>query len=335
MLIPVTESSQAGEARRRAIAAAEDLQMGEGRCGAVALATTELATNLVKHAKSGHILLQEIRENGVSGLRVISVDKGPGIRDITCAFMDGHSTVGTLGSGLGAVRRASSRFDVYSTPDAGTVLLAEFWNGKSDRHPGELKFEIGVVSEPMTGEEVCGDGWGIRRVDRGVLAMVVDGLGHGLPAADAAREAERTLRETRENSVTCILQDLHDALRKTRGAALGLARIDFDRRLLSYTGVGNITTSIVGPGSSRSIASHNGILGENMERVQEFTLPWSDDAMLVMHSDGLLTKWNLDRYPGIWGKHPSVVAALLHRDFCRGRDDVTVLVARCTMSQGD
>jgi anti-sigma regulatory factor (Ser/Thr protein kinase) len=329
MLLPVKEPSQVGDARRRALAFAEQLDFDDSHCGAVALAATEMATNLVKHAGSGHILLQPVRDNGNSTLRIISVDKGPGIRDITKALSDGHSTAGSLGTGLGAIRRAASALDVYSFPSSGTVLLAEFRRNKKHSSVGK-GFDVGVVSEPVAGEEVCGDGWGFRQLRDAALLMVVDGLGHGLLASDASREAERILEETRHNSLPAILNDTHDALRKTRGAAFGLARIDADRRLLSFVGVGNIATSIVTPGASRSVASHNGILGQNVERIQEFTVPWERNAIVIMHSDGLATRWDLSRYPGILSKHPAVIAAILHRDFCRGRDDVTVLVAKVT-----
>jgi anti-sigma regulatory factor (Ser/Thr protein kinase) len=330
MLLPVKEASQVGDARRRALALAEELNFDDSRRGAVALAATEMATNLVKHAGSGHILLQPVRNNGNSTLRIISVDKGPGIRDISEALSDGHSTAGSLGTGLGAIRRAASALDVYSYPSSGTVLLADFWNRNTKHSSADKGFEVGVVSEPIAGEEVCGDGWGFRQLRDAALLMVVDGLGHGLPASDAAREAERILEQTKHNSLPNILNDTHAALRKTRGAAFGLARIDVDRRLLSFVGVGNITTSIVAPGTSRRVASHNGILGQNVDRIQEFTVPWEKNALVVMHSDGLATRWDLSRYPGILSKHPAVIAAILHRDFCRGRDDVTVLVAKAS-----
>jgi hypothetical protein len=158
--------------------------------------------------------------------------------------------------------------------------------------------------------------------------MVVDGLGHGVLAAEAARQAERTLAAATRDSLLDIIHDTHLALRKTRGAAFALAKIDPQKGLLSFAGVGNIAASIVGPGSSRSMASHNGILGQQMERVQEFTAPWSRNNVLVMHSDGLAGRWDLERYPGIQNRHPSLIGAVLHRDFCRGRDDVTVLVAK-------
>jgi anti-sigma regulatory factor (Ser/Thr protein kinase) len=331
MLIEVSEPSQAGEARRKAMAFAEELQMGENSRGAVALATTEMATNLVKHAGKGHILLQRILQERAGGLRLMSVDKGPGIEDVTRALADGTSSAGSMGAGLGAIQRLSDSFDLYSIPGSGTVVSAEFWHEK-DKKASAVPLEIGVVSEPIRTETVCGDGWGVRGTGNTALLMVVDGLGHGVLAAEAAREAERVLSGAKQDSISEIVQDMHGALRKTRGAALAIAKIQFEKRLLSFAGVGNVSASIVAMGSSRSIASHNGTVGHQMSRVQEFTVPWNSDSILVMHSDGLGTHWNLEDYPGIWNKQACVIAAILHRDFYRGRDDVTVLVAKAGAS---
>ena len=332
MLIEVSEPSQAGEARRKAMALAEELQLSETGRGAVGLATTEMATNLVKHAGRGHILLQRIVQGKQHGIRLMSVDKGPGIDDIARALNDGHSTADSMGAGLGAIQRLSDSFDLYSIPGSGTVISAEFWQEKS-KETSTAPLQIGVVSEPIRGEVACGDGWGIRGSLDTALLMVVDGLGHGVFAADAAREAERILSGGSQESVSDIVKDMHAALRKTRGAALAIAKIHFDKRLLTFAGVGNISASIVSVGASRSIPSHNGTVGHQMARVQEFTYPWNADSILVMHSDGLGTHWTLEGYPGIWNRHPSVIAAILHRDFYRGRDDVTVLVAKAG-SQG-
>jgi anti-sigma regulatory factor (Ser/Thr protein kinase) len=329
VIIQVSESSQVGDARRKAGAYAEELRLGESRCSAIALATAEMATNLVKHAGKGHILVQSL-QNGHGGLRLVSADKGPGIADIPKALSDGHSTTGSMGAGLGAIRRLADSFSLYSFSECGTVVCAEFWaESKRPNAAGSTStIDIGVVSEPIAGEDVCGDGWTTRETADGVLLMVVDGLGHGIGAAEAAREAERIFSTVRESSTKEIIQSTHSALRATRGAAEGVARIDIEKGVLAYAGVGNISTSVVGPGSSRGLGSHNGILGQNMERVQEFTVPWSANSVLVMHSDGLATRWDLERYPGIWAKPACVIAAVLHRDFSRGRDDVTVLVAK-------
>lgn len=326
MLIEVSELSQAGEARRKVAAYADDLKMGESRLGEIALVTTELATNLAKHAKQGYILAQRVGQTENPGLRVMGIDKGPGIADIPRALSDGHSTAGSMGTGLGAIRRLSDRFEIYSLPGSGTVISAEFWQGvPAFRH---RSLEIGVLSEPIRGEEECGDGWGWRSIFGALLLMVVDGLGHGVLAAEAAREAERIFAASRDGSLAAILNDTHDGLRKTRGAAEAIAKIELDKGLLSFAGIGNISASIVSPGSSRSMASHNGTLGMSTERVQEFTCPWNKDSVFIMHSDGLATRWDLKQYPGIWSKAPSLIAAVLHRDFRRQRDDVTVLVAK-------
>jgi len=328
MLIELADSSQTGEARRKAVAYAEDLRMNAEVCGEIALATTEIATNVIKHAGKGHILVQRIGHNGDLGLRVMGVDRGPGITDISRALSDGHSTAGTLGKGLGVIQRISSSFDIYSVPGSGTVISASFLAAKRYKASPGANIEVGVISEPIAGETECGDGWGIRRFSDGMALLVVDGLGHGILAAEAAREAEQILARTTQSSPHNMIQDVHDALKKTRGAAAAIARINTHERRLHFCGIGNVAGSIVSPGTSRGLTSHNGILGHQIQRIQEFAFPWNENSILVMHSDGLASRWSLANYPGIWSKHPSVIAALLHRDFSRGRDDVTVLVAK-------
>jgi anti-sigma regulatory factor (Ser/Thr protein kinase) len=328
MLIEITEPAHAGDARRKAVAIASSLQMDETRCGQVALVTTEVATNVIKHAGRGYILLQRLRSNGDFGVRVTGVDKGPGIADLALALEDGHSTSSTIGGGLGAIKRLSDFFSVYSVPGSGTVIDAEFWKGKPRPTAVPPSLEVACVSEPIRGEEANGDGWAERGSLDSVLLMVVDGLGHGILAAEAAREAERILATTNGDSLEQVLQETHIALKATRGAAEAVASINTQKGLVSFAGVGNISASVVEPKSTRSLASYNGTLGQQMERLQQFTCPWNKDSILVMHSDGLGSRWDLRNYPGIWGKRSSVIAAVLHRDFSRERDDVTVLVAK-------
>jgi len=188
--------------------------------------------------------------------------------------------------------------------------------------------QVGGLSVPVRGEEVCGDGWGTRNTASSVLLMVVDGLGHGILASEAAREAERVLRDSRSESPAAIIQDAHKALKKTRGAAMAVAALDTERQVVSFAGIGNVGASVVAPGRSGGLASHNGIVGHVMDKIQEFALPWSSESILVMYSDGLKSGWDLDAYPGIWSKHPGLIAGLLYRDFSRERDDVTILIAK-------
>lgn len=325
-LTDIVDASHAGEARRTAVEYATSIGMNETDCGKIAIAVTEMATNLVKHARCGKILCQSVGQNGSKGVRVLAFDKGPGIRNLSAALQDGYSTYGSNGNGLGAIRRLSSVFDLYSVPAIGTCLLAEFWPQKKPNL--NRPFSLGVVSLPMRGEPVCGDGWGIRTTPDQSFFMLVDGLGHGTFASEAAREAERVLAHSEPTSAANILRDCHDALKKTRGAAAAIAGISRDKGTMTYAGIGNISATVIDGQSRRGIASHNGTLGHQMYKIQEFTVPWYPDSILVMHSDGLSSKWDLNQYPGLAGKHPSIIAAMLYQDFQRERDDVTVMITK-------
>ncbi len=322
----ISDPSHAGLVRREAVQHAEQLGMNETERGAVAIAATEMATNVLKHAGHGKVILNSMTQNGSRGLQLLALDKGPGIGDVPRALQDGHSTAGTSGNGLGAIRRLSSWFDIYSYPGKGTCVCAEFWPRKSV--PKRDRIEVGVVSVPIRGETISGDGWTTRSLPGWFLIMVADGLGHGVLAAEASREAERIVNETKSKSPAVILQDTHDALRKTRGAAVAVASIDCEAGRLMFSGLGNISACLLDPQNSRGIASHNGTAGHEMRKVQEFAFPWNRDSLLIMHSDGLTSRWDLADYPGIWNKSASVIAAVLYRDFSRERDDGTVLVAK-------
>jgi hypothetical protein len=109
---------------------------------------------------------------------------------------------------------------------------------------------------------------------------------------------------------------------------LAVTEVDFERLAVRFAGVGNISGTIVSPAKSSSMVSYNGTVGHEVRKIQEFVYEWPKGGLLVMHSDGMGTQWRLDRYAGLADKHPSLIAGVLYRDFNRGRDDVTVLVAR-------
>ena len=113
-----------------------------------------------------------------------------------------------------------------------------------------------------------------------------------------------------------------------QGAALAIAELESTGASVRYAGLGNISASLVSPRASKSLVSYNGIAGHEARKIQEFAYDWPADALLVMHSDGLSGRWNLERYPGLAFRDPSVVAGVLYRDFSRGRDDALVVVVR-------
>ncbi|HEX2446503.1 MAG TPA: ATP-binding SpoIIE family protein phosphatase [Vicinamibacterales bacterium] len=323
---PVTESTHVSTVRRAGSALAARVGFDEGDAGRVALVVSELATNLVKHARGGEILLALIDDRDRAGVDVLALDKGPGFRDFDHSAQDGNSTCGSLGHGLGAVRRQSDYFDLFSTP-AGTVALARL-HRRPNVPTSTNGFAVAGLSVPKPGEQRCGDDWAADIGPHRAALFVVDGLGHGPAAADAAAEAVAVFRRAPGRAPAALLDDVHLALRPTRGGAVGMAVVDLDRSLTIYAGIGNIAGSVVTDDQRSSFVSQNGTAGHVARRLQEFTYPIASQSTIVMQSDGLGTHWSPADYPGLWQRDPAIVAGVLYRDFTRRRDDVTVLVGR-------
>jgi anti-sigma regulatory factor (Ser/Thr protein kinase) len=319
----VGEASQVGEARRIARAFAESLDLDATAIGKVAIVVTEAATNLVKHARGGTIVLGALDGDGTRGMSILALDRGPGIANLAECLRDGVSTAGSPGTGLGAIRRLSSLFDIY-TDAAGTALMATI--GTQARGRPAALLEVGAVCVPIAGEEVSGDGWAV--VQDGRLVVVVDGLGHGPDAAAAAVAALAVVRAHPASAPAEAIDRIHDALRGTRGAAASVAALDPERRLVRFAGIGNVAGAVISDAGHRRMVSHHGILGHEVRKIQEFSYPWPEGAIVVLHSDGVTSHWDLDAHPGLARRHPMLAAGVLYRDCLRGRDDATVVVVR-------
>lgn len=325
-VFPIADASQVGEPRRFAQKLAQRLGFNDTACGKAALIVTESGTNLLKHAGGGELLVHALELGSASRLDMLALDRGPGMTDVERCLQDGYSTAGSPGEGLGALARLSSLFELYTASNVGTALMSSL----RSQPDAVADFEVGAVCLPMPGETVCGDGWAIEHQDARKSILVVDGLGHGFGAAEATREALRVFRAHLRQGPVEVMRRLHDALRSTRGAAAAVAEIDRETRQVRYAGVGNIAGAIFTGAASQSMVSHNGTVGYQLHKIQEFIYPFPAGALLIMNSDGLTSQWRLDPYPGLAGRHPALIAGVLYRDFKRGRDDVTVLVARET-----
>ena len=326
--LPVEEASGVAHARRVAIKLAESLHLSESEVGRVALVVTEAGTNIVQHAGRGEILLRRYARAVPASLEMLALDKGPGMANVAEAMRDGFSTGGSSGKGLGAIVRLSTSHEITSTPGKGTALLARIGRVGSTQ-PTEHGLEWGAVCVPKRGELVCGDAWAVSPGHFCNKILVVDGLGHGIHAFDAANAALRTFWEHTRARPESILSALHQALPGTRGAVAAVTEIDWDKRELRWAGAGNIAGTLVPvTGKASSMVSHTGTVGQNVTRFQEFTHRWPDDGLLIVHSDGLSTRWTLEPYPGLSRKDPSLIAGVLYRDFVSRHDDVVILVAR-------
>ena len=326
----VDDASKVGEARRRAVCTAEQLGFDETRTGQAALIATEAASNLIKHAKGGELVVQGMDYGHAgAGIEVLALDSGRGMSDVGRCLSDGYSTAGSPGTGLGAISRLADAFEIHSSPGMGTVLWARINRTPPPRNGRGHGLTVGAIRIAAPGENVCGDAWASIENDDRSFILVVDGLGHGPPAANAAEEAVRVFRGQRAQEPDQIIESIHAALRSTRGAAVAIARLDRVAREVRYAGVGNISAMVLNThtGATTSMVSQNGTIGYTIRKLQVFEYPWTEDSLLLMHSDGLATHWNLDRYLGLWQRHPGLIAGVLYREHKRGRDDVTVLAA--------
>jgi len=321
-LVAVTDLSSVGQVRRVAVSAARRLDLSENQTGELALLATEVSRNVLVHGGGGEVILVGLKRDEKALGRILAMDRGPGIPDVARAMTDGFSTSGTPGSGLGAMKRIASGLEIFTSP-TGTVVRVEV--GKDPDSDG---LQIAGMAVPYPGEQVCGDAWSCYQSADRVLTMIADGLGHGLAAAEAAQEAIATFHARIDCAPGEILSYIHDALRKTRGAVAGIAEIRPQERKLTFAGIGNIAAVLVSPAKTQSLVSHNGTLGSIAPRIQPFHFEWKPDSMLILHSDGLQSRWDLSSYAGLVSRHPAIIGATLMRDFRRQRDDASVVVVK-------
>lgn len=327
--LPINEKSQVAEARRHALGLAQSVGLSKADESNVAIIVTEAANNLTKHAVGGELLLSRLKCNTSVGIEVLALDRGPGMDNVERCLQDGYSSDSTMGAGLGALQRISQLFDVYSVPGLGSAILSRYWSHSGPECCSAFGWDVGAVCIPQHGETVCGDGWGIRNNGNSAVILLADGLGHGQYAAEASQKAlEVFLHGPKLMNPSWMIEAIHEPLKHTRGAAVAVTEIDLRMCTVNFAGVGNISAVIVCGDKVKNMVSHSGIVGAEIRKIQEFSYLWPEYGILVIHSDGLKSRWDLNRYPGILKKHPALIAGVLYRDYCRGTDDVTVVVAR-------
>jgi anti-sigma regulatory factor (Ser/Thr protein kinase) len=321
--VPVDHVSRVGEARRLAAELAAQAGFDATQAGRLAIVVTELATNLQRHAQGGRLLLGVRPDAGE--VEVLSIDRGPGIANLPRSLADGYSTGGTPGTGLGAVRRLSDVCDFHSAAGEGTLVLARLHAGPM-RKP--LAFDVRGIGINAPGEHVCGDAWAALLGDEAACLLVADGLGHGPQAHEAARDAVDCFIAESGGEPRLAVTRIHSQLKTTRGAAVGVYRAERNTATVRVSGAGNIMARLVSGTSDKTLLTQHGTAGVAMRTVDETSAPWPEHAMLVVHSDGVESRWKPERLAPLLGRDPSLAAALLMRDHSRGRDDATVVVLK-------
>lgn len=334
----VRVAEQAGLTTVRGVAAdlAAAAGLGEQAAGRVQLVVSELATNLLRHATDGGmVLLRALEPPG--GVECLALDQGPGIADLGLALADRkvvEPVVGEgLGYGLGAVRRLSDLFDIHSTPGVGTAVLSRILAAAgraADRvsldHAalGHLAFDWGAAMLPILGGDHCGDGFMVRADG---LVVVADGLGHGEPASLAARRVEEVARHAGPDpDPQAVLAAVHEALRGTRGAAVAVVRATPGR--IDYAGVGNIAATVVRGNSPAALPERWGVVGYNAAPPKTMSVAWEPGDHVLLCSDGCSRIADLFVERRLRYVAPALAAAVLLRDGTGRVDDQTIVVLR-------
>ncbi|WP_242916444.1 stage II sporulation protein E [Pontibacter liquoris] len=333
----VPDRSFASITKRDITRLAESVGFSERETGKINIIVSEMLSNLAKFSPNGGELLVKPLGEPVHTLEILCLDNGPGMNDATRMLQDGVTTYGSAGEGLGAIKRQSDLFDMYSQPGLGTVIMAQVKRAgaKAEALPAKL-LEVGCVMVPKSHETVCGDGFTLKVQDSTVTLLALDGLGHGSHAHEASAAACHHFEQSAVADPVQTIRDLHLAIKRTRGAVGFAARIL--PHTITYCGVGNIAGKLYNGEFStnnppyKNIISYNGILGHNVPNtLNNQQLEWSRSKTLILHSDGLKSRWDLSKYPGLHRHHATVIAAVLYKDFCRHTDDTLVVVCKAIL----
>ena len=292
----VSAHSDVGLARRRVRDVAAHIGFEGHTLAEIEIIATELATNLAAHGSvNGRLVAAATWGAESPAVEIVSCDQGPGIADLDTALRDHRSTADSMGCGLGAVQRLSDEFDVLTStmpekswldhgPPAapGTIIMARKWLlGRGSPPP----LICAVRSRPFPGETENGDGCFLLRDGEGLLIAVADGLGHGPAAYEASQAVARHIAANSAASLHLLLLELHEVLRRTRGAAVTLVRVDPIGRKLFHSGIGNVGARLY-PREAGTLLERGGTLGCGLPpRPRVTELDWPEGGTLVVFSD--------------------------------------------------
>jgi serine phosphatase RsbU (regulator of sigma subunit) len=190
---------------------------------------------------------------------------------------------------------------------------------------------IGAASRQLPGEAVNGDAWRVDWHNGQCRIAVIDGLGHGPLAAEASNAALSTLAAFPELDSERALLACHTALSHTRGAAMSIVCLDPVHAQLVYAGIGNVEGVLCQTARQTHLVAYRGIVGANIGRVRSATLPLESGWLLVLHTDGVSTKFELPKLVADFGSDPPALAREILAGWGQSRDDATVVVAAASV----
>lgn len=330
VLLPLSDRSYISLVKRDIKKIAESIGFEAKRLAEIEIVISEITSNIIKHTPGGSILVKHVFKGNLEGIEIISIDNGPGMFNPLMMLKDGVSTTNTLGQGLGAIKRLSDNFDIYSVPKWGTILLSRiFKNGDENLNSKEI-FNVSTLMVPKNGEEFCGDGYKIITKKHNCQILAFDGLGHGPEAHKASEAAVKSFIETQNLEPAERLKTMNTSIKSTRGGVGMALSIDQKANSLTYCGVGNISARVFTEGKLKSCISYNGIVGHTFPNsVNSNTIKWAREDYLIVTSDGFISRWDANALTNIMKHDIGIITACMYKDFFRGNDDCLIILIKC------
>ena len=308
-------------------------KFSETQAAEIDIIVSEISSNIVKHAGSGELLFR-VRDvdDLTSTFEVVSIDNGPGIADTVRMLRDGVSTTHTLGHGLGSINRLSDTAQLYSQPGWGTIFYALVRTRKKKNTPMPVYSpDVRALCINKPRELVCGDGYRVKRQGSETTIFLGDGLGHGARAKEAVDCAGEFFMGSAETDPVEIIRQMHVAIRKTRGLVGTVATCNTKTQAWRLCGVGNIFTKMYTGMEGKNYMPYNGTIGLNLPTtMSSSSFPVENNQHLIMCTDGIQTRWDLNKYPAILKYDNIILAAAIYKDYSRGNDDASVVIAKTT-----
>lgn len=289
------------------------------------LVASELGRNHLRHARRGHVASRTIARHGRAGIEIVAVDLGEGITDVAGALdAPARSGQGSLGVGVGSVKRLATEVDIDVRLGEGTCFRARLFDPSVPRAT-----EVGIYGRPFPGEDRSGDHAAFARSGDALTLVVCDGLGHGPSAREAADAAVNVFDAQAAETPVAIVEACHRELGRTRGVVMTAVRLDRDARL-EVASVGNVETLVTAfrrtrrfGGTSATVGGRGGPL-----KVRPEMSILEPEEVLVLMTDGLLTRASVEDDALLLRAHPVAIAQHMLTRFARPNDDALVLAVR-------
>ncbi|WP_394842338.1 SpoIIE family protein phosphatase [Pendulispora brunnea] len=326
---PMIDEASVALVREQVRAIGAELSLSKTVIGSLVNVASELGHNQLRHARRGSIAIRRIERGGVPGLEIVAADTGDGIVHPAQAIQGkarGESSGGdSLGVGLAAVVELADEVDFDVRMQEGTCIWARKFAAAVPR-----RRQVGIYGRPHPEERISGDDGMFVRQDDALLVGVADGLGHGYLARDASSRAVETVREHAPLGIERTLEKCHATLAGTRGAVMTVARVNEPGDTVEAAYAGNVNLHIYGPRGARRGMGPSIVLGMPNTKPKAWREDHALDGrdVLVLFSDGLTTRTDIDGEFDLLREHPIVVAQALADRFGRDNDDLLVLVAR-------